>query len=107
MNALYRPGPMQYIPEFCDRKHGRKAVEYDLEDMSEYLHETYGICLAGDTLVHDADTGAQVRIDELAGRAGDFYVQGVDEDLRPRRARMTHWVCNGVRQTYEVRLRSG
>ncbi len=43
MNALYRPGPMQYIPEFCDRKHGRKAVSYDLPEMEEYLAETFGI----------------------------------------------------------------
>ena len=43
MNALYRPGPMKYIPEFIDRKHGRKPVEYDLPEMEEYLKETYGI----------------------------------------------------------------
>lgn len=43
MNALYRPGPMQYIPEFCDRKHGRKAVSYDLPEMQTYLADTYGI----------------------------------------------------------------
>ena len=43
MNALYRPGPMAYIPEFIDRKHGRKAITYDLPEMEEYLAETYGI----------------------------------------------------------------
>lgn len=43
MNALYRPGPMKYIPEFVDRKHGRKPVVYDLPEMEEYLKETYGI----------------------------------------------------------------
>lgn len=43
MNALYRPGPMEYIPEFIDRKHGREAISYDLQDMEEYLAETYGI----------------------------------------------------------------
>ena len=43
MNALYRPGPLQYIPEFIDRKHGRKPILYDLPDMEEYLAETYGI----------------------------------------------------------------
>ncbi len=43
MNALYRPGPMQYIPDFIDRKYGRKKVEYDLADMEEHLKETYGI----------------------------------------------------------------
>jgi DNA polymerase-3 subunit alpha len=43
MNALYRPGPMAYIPEYIDRKHGKKQVVYDLADMEEFLKETYGI----------------------------------------------------------------
>jgi len=43
MNALYRPGPMKYIPEFIDRKHGRKEIRFDLADMEEILAETYGI----------------------------------------------------------------
>ncbi len=43
MNALYRPGPMEYIPSFIDRKHGREEITYDLADMEEYLKETYGI----------------------------------------------------------------
>jgi DNA polymerase III subunit alpha len=43
MNALYRPGPLAYIPEFIDRKHGRKEIVYDLPEMEEHLKETYGI----------------------------------------------------------------
>ncbi len=43
MNALYRPGPMEYIPSFIDRKHGREEIAYDLPDMEGYLKETYGI----------------------------------------------------------------
>jgi DNA polymerase-3 subunit alpha len=43
MNALYRPGPLAYIPNFIDRKHGREAITYDLAEMEEYLQETYGI----------------------------------------------------------------
>ncbi len=43
MNALYRPGPIAYIPKFIDRKHGREAISYDLDDMKEYLEDTYGI----------------------------------------------------------------
>ena len=43
MNALYRPGPLAYIPNFIDRKHGREAIAYDLPEMQEYLEETYGI----------------------------------------------------------------
>jgi DNA polymerase III subunit alpha len=43
MNALYRPGPIAYIPKFIDRKHGREAVTYDIDDTKEYLEDTYGI----------------------------------------------------------------
>lgn len=43
MNALYRPGPMEYIPDFIDRKHGRKKVMYDHPLMEQYLEESYGI----------------------------------------------------------------
>ena len=43
MNALYRPGPMDYIPDFIDRKHGRKPIEYDIPIMERYLKDTYGI----------------------------------------------------------------
>lgn len=43
MNALYRPGPLEYIPNFIARKHGKEAVSYDLPDMEEYLKDTYGI----------------------------------------------------------------
>ena len=43
MNALYRPGPLAYIPSFVLRKHGKEPIKYDLADMKEYLEETYGI----------------------------------------------------------------
>lgn len=43
MNALYRPGPMEYIPDYIARKNGRKMVEYDLPMMEKYLGDTYGI----------------------------------------------------------------
>ena len=43
MNALFRPGPLAYIPSYINRKHGREKVVYDLDDMKEYLEETNGI----------------------------------------------------------------
>ncbi|MFR9660412.1 MAG: DNA polymerase III subunit alpha, partial [Rikenellaceae bacterium] len=43
MNALYRPGPMDNIPDFVNRKHGRKPIEYDIPVMEKYLKDTYGI----------------------------------------------------------------
>ena len=43
MNALYRPGPMDYIPDFIDRKNGRAEIKYDIPCMEKYLKDTYGI----------------------------------------------------------------
>ena len=43
MNALYRPGPLEYIPSFTRRKNGEEQITYDLPEMEEYLKETYGI----------------------------------------------------------------
>ncbi|MFL2604039.1 MAG: DNA polymerase III subunit alpha [Flavobacteriaceae bacterium] len=43
MNALYRPGPLEYIPSFVDRKNGKQEISYDLPVMKEFLEETYGI----------------------------------------------------------------
>ena len=43
MNALYRPGPMEYIPSFIARKHGEEEITYDLPEMEEFLKDTYGI----------------------------------------------------------------
>lgn len=43
MNALYRPGPMDYIPSFVARKRGEEPITYDLPAMEEFLKETYGI----------------------------------------------------------------
>ncbi len=43
MNALYRPGPIQYIPNFINRKSGKEPITYDLPEMEEFLSDTYGI----------------------------------------------------------------
>ena len=43
MNALYRPGPMEYIPNYVKRKHGKEEIVYDLPEMEDYLSSTYGI----------------------------------------------------------------
>lgn len=43
MNALYRPGPLAYIPNFIERKNGRESITYDLPEMEDILKETYGI----------------------------------------------------------------
>ncbi|AQG79400.1 DNA polymerase III subunit alpha [Spirosoma montaniterrae] len=51
MNALYRPGPIAYIPNYINRKHGREEVKYDLPEMEEYLADTYGITVYQEQLM--------------------------------------------------------
>src|SRR5204863_6096802 len=43
MNALFRPGPLEYIPTYINRKHGRERISYDLPEMEEHLKDTYGV----------------------------------------------------------------
>ncbi|NNC94125.1 MAG: DNA polymerase III subunit alpha [Chitinophagales bacterium] len=54
MNALYRPGPMEYIPEFVERKHGRKKVTYPHESLEEILEPTYGIMVYQEQIMKTA-----------------------------------------------------
>ena len=60
MNALYRPGPMEYIPSFIRRKHGDEKIVYDFPEMEEYLKDTYGI------------TVYQEQVMLLSQKLGDF-----------------------------------
>ena len=54
MNALYRPGPMEYIPEFIERKQGRKAVEYLHPKLEPILEETYGVIVVQEQVMRIA-----------------------------------------------------
>ncbi|MQY79492.1 MAG: DNA polymerase III subunit alpha, partial [Bacteroidetes bacterium] len=58
MNALYRPGPMEYIPSFIKRKHGREKILYDLPVMKEYLEDTYGITVYQEQVMQLSQTMA-------------------------------------------------
>jgi len=104
--SLYRPGPMQYIPQYARRKNGQEPITYIDERLKAITHDSYGICLSGDTLVFDAASGRRIRLDKL-NEHDEVLVQGVDEDLGPVHARITHWVDNGVRPVFELRLRNG
>ncbi|RRD75469.1 DNA polymerase III subunit alpha [Alloprevotella sp. OH1205_COT-284] len=69
MNALYRPGPMAYIPQFIKRKHGIEPITYDLDCMEKYLKDTYGI------------TVYQEQVMLLSRRIADF-TRGESDNLR-------------------------
>ncbi len=96
MNALYRPGPIAYIPNFIRRKNGQEEVTYDLPELEEYLADTYGITvyqeqvmllsqkLAGFTK-GQADTLRKAmgkkQIETLNKLKGDFMKGGTEKGL--------------------------
>lgn len=65
MNALYRPGPMDYIPQFVARKHGREPVEYPHPWLEQILADTYGIMVYQEQIMQCA----QIMADYSLGRA--------------------------------------
>jgi DNA polymerase-3 subunit alpha len=106
MVALYRPGPLEFIPNYIRRMHGKESIEYRHPALEPILSETYGVCISGDAIVTDVRTGQRFRLDEIGGKR-DLYLQGVDENLDPAVGRVTHWVHNGRKPVWEVRLRNG
>lgn len=64
MNALYRPGPMQFIPEYIDRKHGQSEVEYPHPDLEELLKPTYGIMIYQEQIMKAAQIIANYSLGE-------------------------------------------
>ncbi|MFZ1289677.1 MAG: DNA polymerase III subunit alpha, partial [Melioribacteraceae bacterium] len=64
MNALYRPGPMDFIPDFIDRKHGRKPIEYLHPSLEEILSETYGIIVYQEQVIQIANKIAGMSLAE-------------------------------------------
>jgi len=64
MNALYRPGPMQFIPEYIDRKQGKSEVEYPHPDLEELLKPTYGIMIYQEQIMKAAQIIANYSLGE-------------------------------------------
>lgn len=105
MNALYRPGPMDYIPSFVARKQGTEKVEYDLPEMEEFLQDTYGVTvyqeqvmllsqkLAGftkgqaDTLRKAMGKKIKALLDSLKG----LFIEGGINNGHPKEVLMKIW----------------
>src|SRR5437763_3926057 len=104
--ALYRPGPMGYIPIYARRKNGQEPVSFIDPRLEAITGVTHGTCLCGDTLVFDAATGRRKRLDQLA-EYDDVLVQGIDDELNTAYAPIRDWVDNGLRPVYRLRLRNG
>ena len=104
--SLYRPGPMDFIPDFIACLHGEKQPEYVHKVLEPILSETMGVCVSGDALVTDARTGRRYRLDEV-GRAQELVIQGIDAEWRPAAGRVTHWIDSGQKPVSKVTLRNG
>ena len=84
MNALYRPGPMDYIPDFVERKQGRQSIVYDLPEMEEILQDTYGI------------TVYQEQVMLLSRKLADF-TRGQADTLRKAMGKKLKDVLDGLK----------
>lgn len=87
MNALYRPGPLAYIPNYINRKHGREPITYDLPAMEEYLKDTYGITVYQEQVM--------LLSQKLAG-----FTKGQADTLRKAMGKKDIKVLNGLKETF-------
>ncbi|NBC16885.1 MAG: DNA polymerase III subunit alpha [Bacteroidetes bacterium] len=131
MNALYRPGPMDLIPNYIDRKHGKEEVTYPHPMLEPVLEATYGIpvyqeqvmrmaqvmggftlgkadilrrCVTGDTLVVNADTGECVPVADVEP---GMPILTLGPDYRITRTEVAQRFYNGTKPVYRVETRSG
>jgi DNA-directed DNA polymerase III (polc) len=99
MIALYRPGPMQYIPQFIDRKLGKEPITYDIPEMEKYLKDTYGITVYQEQVMllsrmlanftrGESDTLRKAmgkkQIDKMMELKGKFMKQGQENGHNPK-----------------------
>ena len=104
--SLYRPGPMEYIPDFIACLHGEQEPSYVHSILTPILAETMGVCVSGDALVMDARTGRRCRLDQ-AEEMPELVIQGVDDEWRPAAGRVTHWIDSGYKPVLRMTLRNG
>ena len=86
MNALYRPGPMEYIPSFIARKHGREKIVYDIPVMDKYLKDTYGVTVYQEQVMllsQELAGFSKGRADSLRKAMGK-KIESMMEELKPQ-----------------------
>ena len=86
MNALYRPGPMDYIPSFIARKHGREKIAYDIPVMEKYLKDTYGVTVYQEQVMllsQELAGFTKGQADSLRKAMGK-KIEAMMDDLRPK-----------------------
>lgn len=87
MNALYRPGPLEYIPSFIRRKHGEEEIVYDVDACEEYLKETYGITVYQEQVM--------LLSQKLAG-----FTKGEADTLRKAMGKKQKYVLDKMKPTF-------
>lgn len=87
MNALYRPGPLEYIPSFIRRKHGEEEIVYDVDACEEYLNETYGITVYQEQVM--------LLSQKLAG-----FTKGEADTLRKAMGKKQKYVLDKMKPTF-------
>ncbi|MBZ1348214.1 MAG: DNA polymerase III subunit alpha [Candidatus Nealsonbacteria bacterium] len=108
MVSLYRPGPIQLIPDYIAGKHKKKKIEYLHPKLKPILESTYGICVSGDSLVQTANPGGIHQICELVNSPTKVSVQSLDFSKDQfQKKNITHKFNNGMKNVYEIRLRTG
>ncbi len=105
--SLYRPGPMEYIPDYIKVLHKEQKPHYPHKILAPILEETMGVCVSGDALVTDAGTGRRYRLDELKDHAPGIRVQGIDEHGCVSTGRVSRWIDSGHKPVFAVTLRNG
>src|SRR3989344_6901488 len=106
MVALYRPGPMELIPEFIARKHGQKKIQYLHPKLKPILENTYGICITGDSILQETNPGGILRIDEAVNSSKKIYVQSWNGKKFVKR-KVINKFNNGTKNVYKIKLRTG
>lgn len=113
--ALYRPGPMgmnSHI-EYADRKNGRKPVVAPHPELEEIFNtvmgDTFGLCVAGDTLVPNAKTGELVRIDSIEDqvKSGNFSTFSIASNGSIVSNKVSNWFATGKKKIYEIKSGDG
>ncbi|MBU3918813.1 hypothetical protein KKC63_02835, partial [Patescibacteria group bacterium] len=106
MLALYRPGPMQFIPEYVARKKNKRRIEYIHPKLKPILESTYGICVSGDSFIQTTDSGAVYKIKEIVNSSKKIGIQSFN-GTKFLKKNIINKFNNGIKSTYQISLRTG
>lgn len=106
MISLYRPGPMELIPEYIARKHGKKPIQYLHPKLEPVLKETQGICVSGDAMIQTANPGSVIAIRDLVKNSQTPTLQSLASGEFVKGKIITKF-DNGIQEVFILVLRTG